>query len=161
MSRTPVGTPDPPVDASIEQLSDAWIDTLQKLDTIKSSDSDSCDDRRTLLQQLERINSRIKQYGDENCLTPQELPSDLNLEIGYGHLSAEEKQRLKAVLTSEATFFMKGKYPRVIRTEQPVRIDVGKKAPRKSGFRRLNPEEQNVVNEYVEKANSGRCCRTR
>ena len=58
MSRTPVGTPDPPVDASIEQLSDAWIDTLQKLDTIKSSDSDSCDDRRTLLQQLERINSR-------------------------------------------------------------------------------------------------------
>ena len=151
MSRTPVGTPDPPVDASIEQLSDAWIDTLQKLDTIKSSDSDSCDDRRTLLQQLERINSRIKQYGDENCLTPQELPSDLNLEIGYGHLSAEEKQRLKAVLTSEATFFMKGKYPRVIRTEQPVRIDVGKAAPRKSGFRRLNPEEQNVVNEYVEK----------
>ena len=151
MSRTPVGTPDPPVDASIEQLSDAWIDTLQKLDTIKSSDSDSCDDRRTLLQQLERINSRIKQYGDENCLTPQELPSDLNLETGYGHLSAEEKQRLKAVLTSEATFFMKGKYPRVIRTEQPVRIDVGKAAPRKSGFRRLNPEEQNVVNEYVEK----------
>ena len=46
---------------------------------------------------------------------------------------------------------MKGKYPKVIRTEQPVSIDVGKARPRTSGFRRLNPEEQALVNEYVEK----------
>jgi hypothetical protein len=46
---------------------------------------------------------------------------------------------------------MKGKYPNVIRTDSPVKIDVGQATPRVSGYRRLNPEEQEVVNEYVEK----------
>ena len=46
---------------------------------------------------------------------------------------------------------MKGKYPKVIRTDNPVHINVGQAVPRTSGFKRLNPEEQLVVNEYVEK----------
>ena len=71
--------------------------------------------------------------------------------MDYEHLAVKEKQQLKEALSSEATFFMKGKYPKVIRTEQPVSIDVGKARPRTSGFRRLNPEEQALVNEYVEK----------
>lgn len=150
LEKTPVGVPDPPVDASIDQLATAWVDTLQRLDAAQATDSDACDERRTLLQQLERINTRIKRYGDESS-TRAELPADLTLDVGYDHLTVDEKQQLKDVLSCEATFFMKGKYPKVIRTEQPVRIDVGKAAPRVSGFRRLNHEEQMVVNEYVEK----------
>src|SRR5437879_4837749 len=46
---------------------------------------------------------------------------------------------------------MKGKYPKVIRSDNPVTVNVGKATPQTSGFRRLNPEEQSLVDEYVEK----------
>ena len=46
---------------------------------------------------------------------------------------------------------MTGKYPTTIRSNNPVVFDVGNNAPRLSGYRRLNSEEQTVVDEYVAK----------
>ena len=46
------------------------------------------------------------------------------MEVGYEHLAVEEKQQLKEALSSEATFFMKGKYPKVIRTELEKHVHV-------------------------------------
>jgi hypothetical protein len=46
---------------------------------------------------------------------------------------------------------MKGKYPKIIRTNNPVVINTGNAAPRTSGHRRLSQEEQLVVDEYVKK----------
>jgi hypothetical protein len=100
---------------------------------------------------MERINIRIKRYADEDDTAQAELPSDLKLDEGYDHLSISEAKQLRELLLSEAAFFMKGKYPKVIRTDLPVHIDVGTATPRVSGYRRLNPEEQAVVNEYVDK----------
>ena len=151
LSRTPIGEQDPSVDASVQQLKEFWEQTKVKLDAVDEKAEDACADKRRLLQQLDRINTRIMRYDDDSIAASTELPADLQLDTGYDHLSDDEKKMLRETLCSEATFFMKGKYPKVIRTEQPVRIDVGKAAPRTSGFRRLNPEEQAVVNEYVEK----------
>ena len=151
LARTPAGDPDPPVDASAEQLKESFKQTTQRLEAIDEKTQDACDERRRVIQQLDRINTRIKRYDDDSVTASTELPPDLQLETGYDHLTPTEKSMLRETLCSEAPFFMKGKYPKVIRTEQPVRIDVGKAVPRTSGFRRLNPEEQAVVNEYVEK----------
>jgi len=151
LSNTPVGQPDPPVDASITQLNKAWHEGIRDLSQVHDLDIDSCDNARVAIQRLSRITTRIKHYQEEDASPVHELPSDLDLVNGYDHLSTGQKQLLKEALCSEAAFFMKGKYPKVIRTDQPVHIDVGKARPRTSGFRRLNPEEQALVNEYVEK----------
>ena len=146
LSNTPVGQPDPPVDASITQLNEAWHEGIRDLSQVHDLDN-----ARVAIQRLSRITTRIKHYQEEDASPVHELPSDLDLVNGYDHLSTGQKQLLKEALCSEAAFFMKGKYPKVIRTDQPVHIDVGKARPRTSGFRRLNPEEQALVNEYVEK----------
>src|SRR3982751_6131886 len=81
----------------------------------------------------------------------QELPESLNLSEKYSHLAPEQIELIKENLKCEASFFMKGKYPTTIRSNNPVIIDVGNHAPRLSGYRRLNTEEQRVVDEYVAK----------
>ena len=78
-----------------------------------------------------------------------ELPESLNL--SDSHLSLQQIELIREHLRSEASFFMKGKYPTTIRSNNPVVIDVGDNAPRLSGYRRLNSEEQTVVDEYVAK----------
>ena len=115
---------------------------------MENAGEDGCNEQRRLAQQLERIIARMKCFSTDGE-EPADLPPELRLEEGYEHLSETQKQHLVEVLRSEAAFFMKGKYPKVI--ERPVHINVGQAVPRTSGFRRLNPEEQKVVNEYVEK----------
>jgi hypothetical protein len=151
LSNTPPGIPEPPPQASIEELRLAWEQAKQSLQVASNTSLDDCEETRKLLQHMERINIRIKRYADEDDTAQAELPSDLKLDEGYDHLSISEAKQLRELLLSEAAFFMKGKYPKVIRTDLPVHIDVGTATPRVSGYRRLNPEEQAVVNEYVDK----------
>ena len=54
------------------------------------------------------------------------------------------------MLRSEASFFMKGKYPKIVRTNAPVVIDTGNAPPKVSGYQRLSQAEQEIVNKYVE-----------
>src|SRR4051812_45590310 len=90
----------------------AWMEGLQSLGSDQPWTSDDCARRTTMLQQL------IMAREDS-----QELPDTLNLTEGYDHLSDEQRHLLKETLCSEATFFMKGKYPKIIRTNNPVVID--------------------------------------
>ena len=80
-----------------------------------------------------------------------DLPAELDFGSDYNHLTKEQVEQVKQALRPEAGFFMKGKYPKIIRAKVPVSIDTGKAAPRTAGYRRLNVEEQKVVDEYVEK----------
>ena len=139
VSQTPVGKPDPPVDASIEQLNADWECSIAELTRPVDATPDARAAAQASIQQLDRINARIKRYAEDNSAPVNDLPPELDLVKGYDHLSDHERQLLKDTLLSEAAFFMKGKYPKVIRTEQPVRIDVGEARPRTAGFRTLNP----------------------
>ena len=153
VSRTPVGEPDPPVEATLETLKEALREKIQQLgDRLLHGDNtpDACEERRRDLDQLKRINARIKQHSNDIVPVSTELPPDLQLVQGYEHLTSKQRKKLKDMICSEGPFFMKGKYPTVIRTDNPVSIDVGQAKPRVSGYRHLNPEEQRV-NEYVEK----------
>ena len=125
VSQTPVGKPDPPVDASIEQLKAAWKRSIAELTQPVDETPDARAAVQASLKQLDRINARIKRYAEDNSAPVNDLPPELDLVKGYDHLSDHERQLLKDTLLSEAAFFMKGKYSKVIRTEQPVRIDVG------------------------------------
>ena len=53
---------------------------------------------------------------------------------------------LKKKLAPEGSFFMKGKYPKTVRTP-PVVIDVRGAPPKASGYQRLSEKEQEVVNQ--------------
>ena len=64
VSRTPVGEPDPPVEATLETLKEALREKIQQLgDRLLHGDNtpDACEERRRDLDQLKRINARIKQ----------------------------------------------------------------------------------------------------
>src|SRR4051812_710157 len=126
------------------------MEGLQSLGSDQPWTSDDCARRTTMLQQLIRISDQARMI-DLAREDSQELPDTLNLTEGYDHLSDEQRRLLKETLCSEATFFMKGKYPKIIRTNNPVVIDTGTATPRQSGYTRLSQEEQLVVNEYVEK----------
>ena len=62
LSRTPIGEQDPSVDASVQQLKEFWEQTKVKLDAVDEKAEDACADKRRLLQQLDRINTRIMRY---------------------------------------------------------------------------------------------------
>ena len=46
---------------------------------------------------------------------------------------------------------MKGKYPKAIKTNHPVKIDTGVHQPSVSSYRRFNEKEQVIVDDYVDK----------
>ena len=75
----------------------------------------------------------------------RELPSEMDFDKGYEHLTKEQRVYLKKRLAPEGSFFMKGKYPKTVRTP-PVRGA----PPKASGYQRLSEKEQEVVNQYVE-----------
>ena len=77
VSRTPVGEPDPPVDATLETLKEALREKIQQLgDRLLHGDNtpDACEERRRDLDQLKRINARIKQHS--NDIVPVFVPFD-------------------------------------------------------------------------------------
>ena len=63
----------------------------------------------------------------------------MDFDKGYDHLTKEQRVYLKKKLAPEGSFFMKGKYPKTVRTP-----------PEASGYQRLSEKEQEVVNQYVE-----------
>ena len=107
ISRTPIGDADPKVDASILELHAAWRKAKRKLNETEETKPEARDELRVILQQLERINTRIKQYGDQNADASGDLPDDLNLTKGYEHLTKQQLRVLREVLSSEAAFFLR------------------------------------------------------
>ena len=63
----------------------------------------------------------------------RELPSEMDFDKGYDHLTKEQRVYLKNKLAPEGSFFMKGKYPKTVRTP-PVVIDVRGAPPKASGY---------------------------
>ena len=95
-----------------------------------------------------RLNDRVRNIVlcEEEA---RELPSEMDFDKGYDHLTKEQRVYLKKKLAPEGSFFMKGKYPKTVRTP-PVVIDVRGAPPKASGYQRLSEKEQEVVNQYVE-----------
>ena len=59
----------------------------------------------------------------------------MDFDKGYDHLTKEQRVYLKKKLAPEGSFFMKGKYPKTVRTPAVV-IE--------SGYQRLSEKEQEV-----------------
>ena len=137
------------VDATLEDLQKAWADTWTDVTTSRQSSYDQCSEVNSKLQQLLRLNDRMRMIimAEEES---QDLPPELDLEEGYEHFTPEQKMKLTNMLRSEASFFMKGKYPKIVRTNAPVVIDTGNAPPKVSGYQRLSQAEQEIVNKYVE-----------
>ena len=74
----------------------------------------------------------------------------MDFDKGYNHLTKEQRVYLKKKLAPEGSFFMKGKYPKTVRTPPEV-IDVRGAPPKASGYQRLSEKEQEVVNQYVDR----------
>ena len=75
-----------------------WEQTKVKLDAVDEKAQDACADKRRLLQQLDRINTRIMRYDDDSIAASTELPADLQLDTGYDHLSDDEKKMLRETM---------------------------------------------------------------
>jgi hypothetical protein len=149
VDRVPKQRPDPPVDATLEDLQHAWHHTWDELSGDRQWAHDHCAEVNGKLQLLLRLNDRMRSIAlseDE----ARQLPPEVNLDKGYEHLSIRQRQLLKASLEGEAPFFMKGKYPKVIRTNNPVSINIGDAPPKMSGYQRLSQKEREIVNQYVE-----------
>ena len=137
------------MDATLEDLQNAWADTWTDVTASRQSSYDQCSEVNSKLQQLLRLNDRMRMIimAEEES---QDLPPELDLEEGYEHFTPEQKMKLTNMLRSEASFFMKGKYPKIVRTNAPVVIDTGNAPPKVSGYQRLSQAEQEIVNKYVE-----------
>ena len=108
---------------------------------------DHCAEINGKIRQLLRLNERVRNIVlcEEE---PRELPAEMNFDEGYDHLTEQQRAYMKKMLAPEGSFFMKGKYPKTVRTS-PV-IDVQGAPPKASGYQRLSEKEQEVVNQYVE-----------
>ena len=85
-----MGDPDLPPDASLEQLTLHYQQILHKLQENKEVSEDECDGNRTLIRQLERINTRIKNL-HTNVEAPTDLPPELRFVEGYEHLQQNKR----------------------------------------------------------------------
>ena len=151
VSGIPLPEPDPPMDASLQQLRECRAQTADKLSAAAQPDSKmETEEVGTIARQFKRVNDRILQH-EATSSGDKQLPEQLLFTDKYKHLSEEQIDDIKEVLRDEAGFFMKGKYPKVIKPREMARIDVGAARPRSSGYRRLSESEQEIVNEYVER----------
>ena len=148
LSRVPTQPRDPPVEASLEELKAAWQRTWQDITQERMWSDDHCAEINGKIRQLLRLNERVRNIVlcEEE---PRELPAEMNFDEGYDHLTEQQRAYMKKMLAPEGSFFMKGKYPKTVRTS-PVIIDVQGAPPKASGYQRLSEKEQEVVNQYVE-----------
>ena len=79
------------------------------------------------------------------------LPECLNLDDTLQHLSPEDRELVRASLTTQADFFATQQYPKRISGMEPIEIDTGSHQPVCSRYRQLNASQQATVNDYVEK----------
>jgi hypothetical protein len=129
VSRVPKQRPDPGVEATVESLMQAWEETWNELAGNREWTHDDCAEINGKLQQLVRLNDRMRTIA-LSTEEVKELPPEINLVKGYNHLTSSQRNQLKEALQHEASFFMKGKYPKVIRTGNPVSINIGTLPPR-------------------------------
>ena len=142
-TRVPAQPRDPPVEASLEELKAAGsAHGRTSLKSVSSLRGNQWQDSTTAAPERKR---NIVLCEEE----PRELPAEMNFDDGYDHLTVQQRAYMKKVLAPEGSFFMKGKYPKTVRTS-PVIIDVQRAPPKASGYQRLSEKEQEVVNQYVE-----------
>jgi len=85
-----------------------------------------CDELGAVLRRATRINERIAQHQEADSINVPDPPAELDFSSDYKHLTEEQTEEVKEALRPEAGFFMRGKYPKVIRSKVPVTIDTGK-----------------------------------
>ena len=97
LSRVPIMHSDPPVDATLEDLQKAWADTWTDVTASRQSSYDQCSEVNSKLQQLLRLNDRMRMIimAEEES---QDLPPELDLEEGYEHFTPERKMKLTYAL---------------------------------------------------------------
>ena len=135
LSRVPAQPLDPPVEASLEELKAAWQRTWQDITQERKWSDDHCAEINGKIRQLLRLNERVRNIVlcEEE---PREHPAEMNFDEGYDHLTEQQRAYMKKMLGPEGSFFMKGKYPKTVRTS-PVIIDVQGAPPKASGYQRL------------------------
>ena len=103
---------------------------------------DHCAQINGKVRQLLRLNDRVRNIVlcEEEA---RELPSEMVFDKGYEHLTKEQRVYLKKKLAPEGSFFMKGKYPKTVRTP-PVVIDVRGAPPKASGYQRLSEKSRRL-----------------
>ena len=111
LSRIPTQHPDPPVEATLEELKAAWSKTWSEITQGRKWSDDHCAEINGKVRQLLRLNDRVRNIVlcEEEA---RELPSEMNFDKGYDHLTKEQRVYLKKKLAPEGSFFMKGKYPK-------------------------------------------------
>ena len=63
----------------------------------------------------------------------------MDFDNGYDHLTKEQRVYLKKKLAPEGSFFMKGKYPKTVRTPPVVGAP-----PKASGYQRLSEKSKRL-----------------
>ena len=119
LSRIPTQHPDPPVEATLEELKAAWSKTWNEITQERKWSDDHCAEINGKIRLLLRLNDRVRNIVlcEEEA---RELPSEMDFDKGYDHLTKEQSVYLKKRLAPEGSFFMKGKYPKTVRTQPPA-----------------------------------------
>ena len=90
LSRIPSQHPDPPVEATLEELKAAWSKTWNEITQERKWSDDHCAEINGKIRQLLRLNDRVRNIVlcEEEA---RELPSVMDFDKGYEH------QHLKAL----------------------------------------------------------------
>ena len=99
-------------------------------------------DQRAWRFKLARLTATLNKLPDESARGPQVLPPNLKLDDTLEHLTAEEKEFVRAKLTEQADFFATRQYPSRIEGTEPIDIDTADHPPVKSRYRQLSPQQQ-------------------
>ena len=143
--------PDPGPDVTKEELQTELQHVYTELKTARVNHDfytqKQCSAKATRL--LDRL---VLFRDDDEDEEADELPASLSFKEGYAHLSDEQIDIVKGHLASTTRFFTKGKFPKTIRTQRPVVIELKEGAvPTTAGYRRLTTAEQQVIDEYVDR----------
>ena len=98
-----------------------------------------------------RLFDRLILHHSEDENIQAEIPEEIDFSKNYTHLTPEQISLIEHHIKSEASFFMRGKFPSIIKTKTPVEINTGGATPKMAGYRRLNPAQNAVADEYVAK----------
>ena len=108
----------------MEELKAPWQRTWEDITQERKWSDDHCAEVNGKIRQLLRLNERVRNIVlcEEE---PRELPAEMNFDEGYYHLTEQQRAYMKKMLAPAGSFFMKGKYPKTVRTS-PVIISTYK-----------------------------------
>ena len=147
LSRVPTQPRDPPVEASLEELKAAWQRTWEDITQERKWSDDHCAEINGTIRQLLRLNERVRNIVLRGRTARTSGTDELRRWLRSPDRATTCLHEEDA--STRGSFFMKGKYPKTVRTS-PVIIDVQGAPPKASGYQRLSEKEQEVVNQYVE-----------